>query len=362
MNILFISKLTGKLWAGPNTSVPAQVLAQSRIDNVMWLNLNHICLPGWRRKEYQFINKDDIKNPTLKDLPYPFNKPDFIIFQQVYSFRPNDRILRSVIKSDIPYSIVPRSSLTLIAQQKHSLKKKIANFLFYNEFIRKAYAIQYLTECEKSDSDKFFPKKSYVIPNGTEVIENFNKTYEGNGIRIVYIGRLEMFQKGLDNLITAISAIQDDLRSADVYIELFGPNRESSVEKLTSIIKENKIEDLVLLKPEVFGKEKEKILKSADVSVMTSRFEGLPMGLIEALSYGLPCIVTEGTYLMDEIEAYDAGWGAGSSVNSIKESLLKLISESKLLPIKSSNAKKLAKRYSWDYLAQKLHDCIRATL
>lgn len=362
MNILFISKLTGKLWAGPNTSVPAQVLAQSKIDNVMWVNLNHVCLPGWRRKEYQFLNIDDKENPTLKDLPFPFNKPDYIVFQQVYSFRPNDRMLRSVIKSGIPYSIVPRSSLTLIAQQKHSLKKKIANFLFYNEFIRKAKAIQYLTEWEKTESEKCFHQNSYVIPNGTQLIENYNKSYEDKRIKIVYIGRLEIYQKGLDNLISAISAIKDDLRSANVYFELFGPDRDSSVEILKSSIKHNKIEDLVSLKNQVFGKEKERILSSADVFIMTSRFEGMPMGLIEALSYGLPSIVTEGTYLMEEIESFDAGWGAGTSVNDIKEALLKLVSESKLLPTKSANAKNLAKKYSWENLACILHNKIKENI
>ena len=45
MNILFISKLSGNLWAGPNNSIPAQVKAQSRIDNVFWYNLNNTKRP-----------------------------------------------------------------------------------------------------------------------------------------------------------------------------------------------------------------------------------------------------------------------------------------------------------------------------
>ena len=40
MNVLYISKLTGNLFAGPNNSVPAQIKAQSKIDNVFWYNLN----------------------------------------------------------------------------------------------------------------------------------------------------------------------------------------------------------------------------------------------------------------------------------------------------------------------------------
>lgn len=40
MNILYLSNLTGNLFAGPNNSVPAQIRAQSKIDNVFWYNIN----------------------------------------------------------------------------------------------------------------------------------------------------------------------------------------------------------------------------------------------------------------------------------------------------------------------------------
>ncbi len=362
MNILFISKLTGKLWAGPNNSVPAQVLAQSKIDNVMWVNLNHVCLPGWRRNEYQFINFDDICNCTLNKLPTPFNKPDYIICEEVYCYLPFDKMLTSIMKSGMPYSIVPRSTLTFKAQQKHALKKKIANFFFYNKFIQKASAIQYLTNFEQNETEKCFKHKSYIIPNGTYLPLEKQKEFCKDGIKIIYIGRLEIYQKGLDILIQAIESINDELRAAEITIGLYGPNRKGTVERLTTFINSKHIDDIVYLKEPVFGVEKEKVLNSSDVFIMTSRFEGMPMGLIEALSHGLPCVVTEGTYLMDEITSFDAGWAAGSSIESIRDALLKLASESELLSIKSSNARKLASHYSWDYLAKVLHKHITDTI
>ena len=362
MNILFISKLTGNLWAGPNNSVPAQVLAQSKVDNVMWVNLNHVCRKEWRRKEYRFINFDDIDNCILPMLPSPFNKPDYIICEEIYCYSPFDRMLRSIMKSGVPYSIVPRSSLTVKAQRNHAFKKKIANLIFYNRFINKSKAIQYLTEWEKNESEKLFKRNSYVIPNGTNIPEFPQKEYSGDGLKIIYIGRLEIYQKGLDNLIEAINLIKDKLRSARISIELYGPDRDSTVEILTPIIEANSIDDIVIMRPPVFGAEKEQILKSADAFIMTSRFEGMPMGLIEALSYGLPCIATEGTYLMNEIGYYDAGWIAGSTVESIKDALLKFMAESNLIPQKSKNAYSLANHYSWDSLAHILHDTINKSI
>lgn len=362
MNILFISKLSGNLWAGPNNSVPAQVLAQSKIDNVMWVNLNHNCRPEWRRREYQFINYDDKPNCTLHDLPSPFNKPDYIICEEIYCYQPFDRMIRSIMKSGVTYSIVPRSSLTIKAQHNHYLKKKIANFIFYNKFIRKSNDIQYLTNLERTDSEKCFQHRSFIIPNGTNIPAVIPKSVGKNGIKIVYVGRLEIYQKGLDLLVAVVAEIQDKLREAKVSVELYGPNRDGTVEILSSQIYEKKIDDIVSLKSPVFDKEKDKVLDSADVFIMTSRFEGMPMGLIEALGHGLPCIATEGTYLMDKIVSYNAGWGAGSTMESIKDTLLKMIEDQKNFSEKGKNARELATQYSWDYLAEILHNHIKDTV
>ncbi|MBR8719424.1 D-inositol-3-phosphate glycosyltransferase [Bacteroides pyogenes] len=358
MNILFISNLTGNLWAGPNNSVPAQVLAQAKIDNVMWVNLNHNSLPQWKRSEYKFLNYDNIDKCTLSDLPSPFNKPDFIVCEEIYCYCPFNKMILSVIKSRIPYLIVPRSSLTFKAQKRSALKKKIANLCFYNTFIKKSVAIQYLTSFEKEESEKCFDHKGFIIPNGTYLPGNKHKDFSKGGIKGTYIGRLEINQKGLDLLVRAVDAIKDELRAANFTIELYGPNRDNTVELLSKIIREKAIEDILNLRDGVFGDEKKMILDNSDVFIMTSRFEGMPMGLIEALGRGVPCVVTKGTFFMKEIKMNNAGWEAGSTEESISEALLRVIKEKNELKEKSANARKLASHYSWDHLAEQFHKTI----
>lgn len=88
---------------------------------------------------------------------------------------------------------------------------------------------------------------------------------------------------------------------------------------------------------------------------MCSRFEGHSLGLIEALSYGIPCIACEGTYMVDEITKFNAGWCGSSDVEGVKKALLDMIEEKECFDIKSIGAKKLAAIYSWDYIAKKNH-------
>ena len=139
-----------------------------------------------------------------------------------------------------------------------------------------------------------------------------------------YIGRYEQYQKGLDLLMQALKNIAQTLRTINFHLNMYGANQEGTLEVLKKMVEEYGISDLITLNEAVFGDQKKQVLLASDVFVLTSRFEGLPMGLIEALSYGLPCIATEGTYLSDEIMSADAGWAAENTAESIAEAFTRM--------------------------------------
>ena len=116
MNILFISRLNDSQWLGPSQSVPAQVKAQSSVDNVLWFNINQYRLERWVDSRYQFINLQDNPSKELEKLPYPFDKPDIVVFEGCYEY-PFESVVKDVWKKKIPYVIVPRSQLTYGAQK-----------------------------------------------------------------------------------------------------------------------------------------------------------------------------------------------------------------------------------------------------
>ena len=79
------------------------------------------------------------------------------------------------------------------------------------------------------------------------------------------------------------------------------------------------------------------------------------MGLIEALAYGLPSLVTRGSNMMEEIRNAQAGWTSETTVEGIKQSLRQMIADKKQFQSISHNARLLASRYDWDVLAQQFH-------
>lgn len=102
--------------------------------------------------------------------------------------------------------------------------------------------------------------------------------------RIIAVGRLE-YQKGFDILIKAFSLLSADEKngwSLDIYGE------GTLYSKLQSQINSSGLSSQISLLGNVG--DLEKLYKSYDFFVFTSRFEGFGMVLLEAMSCGLPCI------------------------------------------------------------------------
>lgn len=83
MNILFVSFLKDNLSAGPSWSVPASVRAQNDFDNVLWINGYKKALPHWMDTGVFKAFKNPRK-VRLKNMPFPFNNPDVVIFNCIY--------------------------------------------------------------------------------------------------------------------------------------------------------------------------------------------------------------------------------------------------------------------------------------
>lgn len=355
MKILFLSNLHCNLWAGPSNSVPAQVCAQSKIDDVLWFNNNNKDVSVWKKQGIPVLNRSDTVSGSLKDMPIPFNTPDLIILEGGYD-NPFSCIIADAQKTKIPYIVIPRSTLTNQAQKHKFLKKIIGNFLYFNRMFKKAAAIQYLTDQEYKESGDVWNKNSFILPNGINIPDIPAKSFESSKINAVYIGRLEKYQKGLDMLLSAICKTREDLINSNFTLKLYGPDRENTVAGLKKFVNDNGLSDIVCFMSPVFGDEKADVLKQADIFIMSSRFEGHPMGLIEALAYGLPCIATTGTNMRVEIEKNNAGWTADNNEESIAAALKAMLAERKQLAIKSRNARNLASQYDWEQIARKSHE------
>lgn len=352
MNVLYLSHLSGASFAGPTYSVPKQIEAQARVDNVFWYNATKSGNKDWKAIPY-YHDLNEYPQESIFALPEPFNNPDIIVVELFYNMTKSN-LRKELVTGNIPYIIIPRGELTKQAQERKGLKKKIANLLFCHKYAQNAAAIQYLTEQEYKDSGNSWNKNHIIIPNGINMPETRKSEFSKNGIKCISIGRIEPYQKGLDLLIEACAQIKNELEIAKCIITICGPDKEGKLAGLKEQVRKVGLDSVISFIDGVYGKEKEDTLLASDVFLIPSRFEGHPMALIEALSYGLPCVATTGSNMRREVEEFNAGWTADCSSESLKKALLEVISKETLLE-KSKGALHLAENYQWDKLANIAH-------
>lgn len=104
-----------------------------------------------------------------------------------------------------------------------------------------------------------------------------------NSKQIISVGRLT-YQKGFDILCEVANDVLK--KNPDYKWIILGDGEEK--DKLQNKIKEYKLENKLILKGKVSNVED--YYKNSTLYVMTSRFEGLPMTLLEAKNYQLPIV------------------------------------------------------------------------
>ena len=341
MVILHIAELRNMTSNGVGVVVPQHVRAQQAYAQAGLVNLADVSVGEDFQLPYQ-------KKFDLDQLPQPFHKPDLVVFHEIYRV-PYLTISRQLRQRKIPYVIVPHGGLQKRALRIKWLKKAVANLLLWNRFINGAAAIQCLSETEKAETG--FRTEKFIGTNGIFMSEYQPVHREHSGLRIVFIGRLSIFHKGLDILTQAAARCADLLREKSCRIEIYGPDRENDRKPLEEMIRDQGIADIMQVYDPVFGEEKEKLLQDADLFAQSSRFEGMPMGILEALSYGVPCVVTEGTAVGAYIRRYDAGWVSQTDAEDFASALAAAVTE--VSSAHRCNARRLVQEeFSWDSIAR----------
>lgn len=356
MRILYLSNLQDEGFAGLTYCVPAQIAAQSGFDDVHWYNFKPVERPSWR--EHSFYHNPNDYRFSIDLFRRRFWDPDLIVFEGFYAFHPNATLL-STLCSRIPYVIVPHCALTAGDQGKKTLKKKVCNALFYKRFARGAVAIQYLTKREMLESGDSWNDACFIQPNGIDPVDTANAPADkpGNPVRIVYVGRLEPYQKGLDILLDALRLLKEKGRLSGFTLSICGNSVNGFAEEIQSFIEREGLEEVVSVHPPVYDEEKRHVLETADVFLLTSRYEGMPMGLLEACAYGLPSIVTPGTNLAEEIGEENAGWVCDPAGEAIGEAIEAAASVRSDVYVEMSNgARNLASSFSWASIAESVHE------
>lgn len=153
-----------------------------------------------------------------------------------------------------------------------------------------------LTKKDKSKYPVFLQRRIDVIYNFS-ILQN-DRNYHREK-EVIAVGRLT-YQKSFDRLIIVWSSLMKKIKNWHLTIIGDGELRED----LQKMIQSEHMEQYISIVPAT--KDIESYYKRASLLFMTSRFEGMPMVLIEAKQFGIPCISYDCPNGPDEIIVDDS--------------------------------------------------------
>lgn len=174
-----------------------------------------------------------------------------------------------------------KRKLKLVKLDSYYLTRFIPFLYTYNQtkLIKRFDKYVVLTEEDKEswrgvDNIEVIPNALTFIPDDKSLVESKN---------VISVGRYTT-QKGFDRLIDIWRIVSP--KFPDWHLNIYGSGTDRKRKKLEVLIEKYKLTDTVALKPPTSNIKREFL--NSSVYAMTSRYEGLPMVLIEAMACGLP--------------------------------------------------------------------------
>nr|QBM01173.1 D-inositol-3-phosphate glycosyltransferase [uncultured archaeon] len=197
--------------------------------------------------------------------------------------------------------------------------------------------------------------KIVIIPNGMaeeffKKIKNndFKKRYKIKNKLVLFFGRLNI-TKGPDKFVEIAKLVLKE--RDDVTFLIRGPD-EGMKEAVKKLIGKEK--NILLLSETRDRNEIIKMYQSADVFVMPSFREGLPLTLFEALASGLPVVASPVNGIPFEMKDPNNGFLVDYGDNEeFAKKIIKLLDNKKLRKEIEKNNLERAKDYSWDLIENK---------
>ena len=167
---------------------------------------------------------------------------------------------------------------------------------------------------------------------------------------LLFLGRLGK-RKGIYDLLDVLKNNKEKYEGK--ILLLIGGDGET--EKVVNYIKQNNLDNIVKFKGWISGRQKILLLNQADTYILPSYNEGLPISVLEAMSYSLPIISTNVGGIPEILKHGVNGYLIHpGNKNEIEESINNLISDKGLREKMGRASRYMVKEHLPEYVEKQL--------
>lgn len=271
-------------------------------------------------------------------------------------------------KHRIPYVLSVHGSLCPVARKQKARRKQVFTYFFGRSILRDVNIAIALTEEESRQllSMGVRPDRIRVIRIGVDLLEFadlsrkriFRQKYSiGSDEKVIlFLGRITR-KKGLDLLINVFCGLMGHLRGLRLVIA--GPADPECLASLKKLIAVKNIESKVLFTGLLVGEEKLSAYVDADVFVLTSHSEGLPLAVLEACASGVPVVITDRCNI-PEVTDYEAGFVVGWNEEKIRNAIFTILNDEKIKRKLGINGRKMVReKFTLTRVVERLEELYR---
>jgi glycosyltransferase involved in cell wall biosynthesis len=276
---------------------------------------------------------------------------------------------------DVPYVIKPHGTLDPYLRGRHRMRKWLHELLVERQTFKSAAAIQFtaiqeMTLATESRAGKrlFNRTVGAIVPNGVVIPEAFEPAAAGEDVEglieqfpelrgkriVLFLSRIN-FKKGLDILVAAFARLSATHRN--LHLLLAGPDNEGFGQKVKEWIMSANVADRVTFPGMLRGAYKNAAFKLAEIFVLPSYSENFGIAIVEAMSYGLPVVVSDKVNIWEEISDAAAGLVIKCDAAELEPALASLLGDPELRRAMGERGRQLVHRtFTWEVAGRQMSD------
>lgn len=317
MKICFVIDNYDPFVGGPYTAIK-DISQQLKINKIKFLIVH---------KKNFLLNKNNLKNYDIFHIFGGWTL--FYIKLSQLAYKMKKKIIVHTMGLYDPWSL-----------EQKKIKKKIAWKLYQKNILSRANLIH----CASCNEEKNLLRlnsnfKTIVLPFGINANFIKRKIKKKLNKKALFFSRLH-YKKGLSELIYA----WQNIGNLDWTLDIVGEGINNEYFKRICLNKHVKIN---FLNPVYSNKNKKKLFCKYDFFILPTKNENFGISILESLARGLPVLTTTATP-WTSIKKFKAGWVINKVQTELELNLVKIFKmKSNQFFIKSQNAVKLAKQFTW---------------